>query len=66
MTERECFGTDEYVSACNRLPFAGSNNKGSAGCALLCLVFVVIPCAIACGICLLAIQQITLRNALYR
>ena len=56
MTERECFGTDEYVSACNRLPFAGSDSKGSAGCALPCLVLVAIPCAITCGIYLLVIR----------
>jgi len=60
--ERDDYGTDEYVSACNRLPFTGEyqrktsgsltepvNQKASASCGLICLAFVAILCVVVYG-----------------
>ena len=53
-SEREDFGTDKYVSDCNKLPFTEPlTQKERIGCATVCLVFAVVLCAIAGGLYLL-------------
>jgi hypothetical protein len=51
MSQTYCHGVDEYVSDCNRLPFAQPlTDKQIAGCALIALAVSIVTCGIACGL----------------
>ena len=58
MNQTYCHGVDEYVSDCNRLPFAESlGGRPAEGCTLFAFALGFIACGIVYGLCRLILSS---------